>query len=243
MTTAKRKRLISLLVLVACAAALVWFGRGTEIGRYWTDHANIRAFLARHPTSAPLIFVGVYSGFGLTMLPLWPLQTLAGYVFGPVTAIILCQTGNAIAAYVTTAFARWLARGLSLDRVGPLLARAVFFEHRLGSTGIPLVMGARLVHVIPFGPSNVVFGLLGVRPRDVAIGTLLGNVGSVSFYAILGSLGGGLAQEWGVLWKLVLGLVLLNGLMLAPLIVRYRRSRGVAAIQSDSSPGTPGVAG
>jgi uncharacterized membrane protein YdjX (TVP38/TMEM64 family) len=222
----RRKRFFALLVLLAGIALLAWFALAAPTGRYWADQGNIRTFLAAHSASGPLVFLAIYTIVGCTMTPLWPLQSAAGFVFGPVLAVVLCQAGNAVAGFATTALSGWFARGVRMKKVEPLLARLRHFEHRLGSTGIPLVMGTRLIHFVPFGPSNVAFGILGVRPRDVAVGTLLGNVGSVAFYATLGSAGGDPGARWSLLWRMVVGLVALNLLLLTPLVWRYRLSSG-----------------
>ena len=228
MTPQLQRKLIVLFAALLVIATVVWFILFTPTGRIVADHARLRELLANHPNAAPLIFMVIYTAVGCTMIPLWPLQGVAGYVFGPAWALVYCQVCNAISSFLTTAFSEWLITGISMAKVDPLLARLRHFQQRLGSTGIPLVMATRLVHFTPFGPANIAFGIMKLRPRDVAIGTLLGNCGSVGFYAILGAAGANLREDWRAMLKLIAALAVLNVVLLAPIAWRYWRSREIA---------------
>ncbi|HEV7301053.1 MAG TPA: VTT domain-containing protein [Tepidisphaeraceae bacterium] len=220
-----KQKLLRFVVLLLALAGLGWLLLLTPFGRAITDQQRIANLLAEYPTAAPLLFLIGYAFVGCTMLPLWPLQGVAGFVFGPLQATLLCQIGNAIAAYITTAASEWMIRGMSMKKIAPVLAKLRHVQRRLGSTGIPLVMATRLAHFTPFGPFNVAFGIMRLRPRDVAIGTLLGNTGSVGFYTILGAAGGSLRGDWVSMMQLIAALVVLNLLLIAPIAVRYWRSR------------------
>jgi uncharacterized membrane protein YdjX (TVP38/TMEM64 family) len=219
-----RDRRRKLIVLIAASCAMA------GLGWFITDYEQLQALLAANPAAAPLMFVAIYAAVGCTMVPLWPLQGVAGFAFGPLWALLYCQAGNAIAAYVTTALSEWLIGRASMTKIDPLLARLRQVQRRLGSTGIPLVMATRLAHFTPFGPCNVAFGILKLRPRDVAIGTLLGNNGSVGFYAILGAAGNALRSDWPAMLKLSIALATLNVALLTPLAWRYWRSRPTAMV-------------
>ncbi len=225
MTSSKRSRLLTLVAILMATALLLWFLFGTAAGRQWTDQQYVRQVIQSAPTIAPLLFVLVYAVLGCMMIPMWGMQALSGYCFGPIKGAILCTIGGAISAFVTVALAEWMTADMAMRRIEPILTRMRRFQHRLGSTGIPLVMATRLVHVIPFGPSNVAFGLMDIRPRDAAIGTALGVFSGVGFCAVLGSAGPDFKAEWPQVWRMVLVLIAINLTLATPIILKYRKRR------------------
>jgi uncharacterized membrane protein YdjX (TVP38/TMEM64 family) len=224
MTPARRWRIVLLVLLVALIACAMMFLFGTDAGARWRTPAHVHAIVHRHRDLAPFLFFLAYVALACSMLPTWWAALIAGYCFGAVRGLVICQLGNATAAFVTVALAEWFAKGASMKRVGPVIEKLRAFQRRLGATGIPLVIGVRAMHFVPFGASNVAFGLMNMPPRDAAIGTLVGNVGVVALYAILGSAAANNGDdETALRWRLIAGVVALNLVLLVPLVVRYRR--------------------
>jgi uncharacterized membrane protein YdjX (TVP38/TMEM64 family) len=229
--TLSKRRVALIFVFVAIAAALA-FAFGTVVGRRWMDPRVLRGFFLEHEVIAPAACLGLYCVFGCTLAPLWWLQGIAGYCFGAVQAIVICQVGNAVVAFVTVSVSEWMIADISLKKLEPMVVRLRRFQGRIGSTGIPLVMAVRLVHFIPFGASNICFSIMKMRPIDAAVGTLIGNLASVGFYVILGSVGYESAGQWPHTWELIGGLLTLNAILLTPIVVRYVRSgRGATKIR------------
>lgn len=64
----------------------------------------------------------------------------------------------------------------------------------LGRNGLLVVFICRLSYPIPYGVSNYLFGLTGIKRRDIAIGTALGGVPVYAGWVAAGEAGLGLTM-------------------------------------------------
>jgi uncharacterized membrane protein YdjX (TVP38/TMEM64 family) len=77
-------------------------------------------------------------------------------------------------------------------------------------------MAARLMHFLPFGLSNYLFGITRIKLAEVAAGTFLGTIPSISIWVLPGA-GIHVRDNW---WIMAL-IGLLNVLLLIPILLRY----------------------
>ncbi len=123
--------------------------------------------------SSPELYGLVVLVAALFFLPIFPLGVVAGMIFGIGTGYIVMLPGVLVGAYIAgwlgntwlrTPTRRWMRRHHQGERLDTAFAQQ----------GIRFVVLVRLVPVLPFSVQNYVCGALGVRPRDVLTGTLLG---------------------------------------------------------------------
>lgn len=210
--------LVVLILLIATAAALL---TGTPHGRQilHNPHAyaqHVRDFVASHPIKSIAAYVGLYIVLTLLALPVWWLQIFGGYGFGLVMGVIWSQVGGTIGAPLATAIARWIGADWFHAKVESRMDRLRKLDEMMGHNGLLVVMGIRLAYVIPFGLSNYLFGLTSISTIDVALGTLLGNIPSVTAYVTLGA-----DHRLLTSWRYLAMLAAINVLLLLPLAIRY----------------------
>ena len=95
-------------------------------------------------------------------------------------------------------------------------ARLREIDERLGHNGFLVVMATRLMHFVPFGAANYLFGLSRISLIDVVLGTLLGNIPAIAFYVAVGS---GIHPLRN--WRFMAGLAAVNVVLLVPVALRY----------------------
>jgi uncharacterized membrane protein YdjX (TVP38/TMEM64 family) len=184
-THTRRIALLALLLIVAIAFACFWYL--TPTGKAWRHEHAIAHWMEAHRLLAPLGVVAIYLLMGTLAMPVWWLQLLAGRTLGLVEGIVVCQTAATLSAALTAWLAQWSASDFLTVRVEQSMKKLRALEAKLGHNGLLVVMATRLVHVVPFGLSNYLFGLLRIRVRAVLVGTLLGNLPAVCWLVGAGS--------------------------------------------------------
>ncbi len=218
-----RLRLGALVVLLSMilAASIALFT--TELGgriRHDT-HAlghETRGWVAAHPVSAPLAFIGAYIVAAILALPVWWLHVVAGYGFGLIGGVVVSQLAAALGAAAAAGLSRWIGGDYFHRRIEPRLDRVRRLDERLGKNGLLLVMAVRLTPILPHALSNYALGLLRVSLLDVAVGTLLGGTPAACIYVALGENRSRLGD-----WKFWLIVTVITLLVLLPLVLRYLR--------------------
>ena len=61
-------------------------------------------------------------------------------------------------------------------------------DEKMGHNGLLIVMASRLMHFLPFGVSNYLFGITRITLMDVILGTFLGNAPAIAFYVAVGAM-------------------------------------------------------
>jgi uncharacterized membrane protein YdjX (TVP38/TMEM64 family) len=233
MTRAAAERCASLLILIFLAALVAYFLFYTEAGARWHHREYVHARVHEHPIIAPLAFIVAYIVLAVLVLPVWWLQVLAGYCFGLIPGILVCEAGATLAAVSSAGVSRWLAADWFHKKVESHMARLRSLDEKLGKNGLLVVLTIRLLHVVPFSISNYALGLLEVRIRDVAIGTLIGGITTNASYAAAGAFGMQLLHNW----KFIGGIVALNlGTIAAVWLVHRRVERLRTARAAMASP-------
>ncbi len=214
---------VALVLLGLLAGVAVWFLFFTPAGRAAKDNprqaaADVRATVHDHPVEAVSIFLVTYVGLALLCLPVWWLQLFAGVAFGLWIGGGVCLIGSATSAAGTAALADWFAGEWFHSRVEGKIAKLRWLDETLGHNGLLVVMTIRLLHLVPFGLSNVALGLSRVTTLEVLVGTLLGNIPAV---AVCVGLGTGI--NLGTNWRFDGAVVATNLFLLIPLALRYWR--------------------
>lgn len=146
-----------------------------------------RAWVAERPLTAPLAFVAVYIGCALFCLPVWWLQILAGHAFGLAGGVFWTLVASSAGSAVTVFVSQWAGGDWVAARAGGKAARFQRLAAQLGNHGFAVVVASRLLFVLPYGLGNYLVGLTGIKARDAALGTLVGNLPIVAVYVAIGA--------------------------------------------------------
>jgi uncharacterized membrane protein YdjX (TVP38/TMEM64 family) len=219
-TAARVGRIVAIVVLlslvIAAAAVLFLTPRGQILLHNPRQlRGDVGRLVSHHPIGAIFFYGFVYISLGVLALPLWWLQILAGMAFGLPLGVAYTQIASTAGAVLAARFSHWLAADW-FHRLEKSLTRLQSLDETFGRNGLLVVMAVRLCHVLPFGLSNYAFGLTTMQTRDIALGTLLGNLPAVCVYVAIGTGGHPLSD-----WRYVAGIVVLNILLVLPLAVHY----------------------
>jgi uncharacterized membrane protein YdjX (TVP38/TMEM64 family) len=185
-----------------------------DLGRY---QVTARSWVHAHPWVSPAAFVLVYALMAtLMLLPVWWLQVGAGFCFGLGWGITWCTCGATLGAAMSVSVSRsligeWLHERYE-ERWTGRMARLRDVDQRLGSNGVLVVMAVRLLHVVPFGISNYLFGLTRIGALDAALGTCLGGLPSIWFFA-----GNGVDPHMFSHWRTWMEMSVVNAVLLIPI--------------------------
>jgi len=214
-------RIAAILALMIALGLIAWWVWYTPSGQEFSEHPvrNAHHWIDRHRVIAPLTVILAYIFVtSLGVLPVWWLQVASGFAFGTVMGIVWCDLGATAGAVAAFGLSRFLAADYFHKKVESRMARLRNLDEKLGHNGFLVVMLVRLSHAAPFGLSNYMFGVLKINLRDVALGTLLGGIPSITATVMLGHdpHSARQARFW-----IVLGI--LNVALLIPVLVRYLR--------------------
>lgn len=189
----KIKKILSvikvLLLISVIVVPLVFVLRNQEILSYLKDMDKIQLFLNEHNKSAVLIYLAAQiTQIIISVLPGQAFQVAAGYVFGPLMALIYSIIGAVLGTTITF----YLSRILGKDFVD------IFFEKEKSDYYIERLNSKRaytivfFLYLIPGLPKDVISYVGGVseikfKPFIVlsTIGRLPGMFGSIIFGSLL----------------------------------------------------------
>lgn len=215
---AKISALIVLVIAILSAVAWLSF---TERGQYITHHykeagVEFQRWVSGHRAIAPIVFVATFVTCCVLMLPVWWLQILAGYGFGLLWGVLWCEVGSTLGAVAAMHISRWIAADFFHRRVESRLKKLRELDEKLGHNGFLVVIAVRLMHFMPVGVCNYVFGLTTISTIDVIIGTILGSIPVMIFWVATGA---GM-EPWGNPSFYVL-MGMLHIILLSPIALRY----------------------
>jgi uncharacterized membrane protein YdjX (TVP38/TMEM64 family) len=216
-----RMLLLALLLCVIAVAVYALFF--TAAGQQLRDDPhlagrNFRTWVQGHHLIAPAILLLLYILFTLSLMPVWWLQILAGYGFGLWFGIAYSLVGATLAAIASFAMARTLLADYVHTRFEAKHTKLRALDEKMGHNGLLIVMASRLMHFLPFGVSNYLFGITRITLMDVILGTFLGNAPAIAFYVAVGA---GLHPLRN--WRFMVCLTIVNILLLVPVVLRYWR--------------------
>jgi uncharacterized membrane protein YdjX (TVP38/TMEM64 family) len=221
------------ILIIAATSLLLFSPQGATIRSNPQLLADdVQHWVARHPVLAPAVFISIYLLASMLALPVWVLQILSGYGFGLVMGIVWCCISAAVSATLIVKFSHFLAGDYFHDRIEPRMARLHNVMDKVGHNGLLTVMAVRLMHVIPFGLSNYLFGVTSIRPIEAGLGTLVGGLPAIAAYVAAAS---SVRSRW-MFWACLVGV---NVLLVLPIAIRWylthRRPRKPAVL-SPSKP-------
>jgi uncharacterized membrane protein YdjX (TVP38/TMEM64 family) len=158
--------------------------------RWWL--ASAVETLARLGRWGLLLFVGLYVGAAVLLLPAVVLTLGGGAVFGVARGALVVWVGATLGATAAFLIGRYLAR----DWVERRLARHPGFraiDDAVAREGWKIVILTRLSPAFPFVLLNYAFGVTRVSLRSYVAASAIGMIPGIIMYAYLGSLAGSLA--------------------------------------------------
>lgn len=188
MTGSGSKRLGRAAIAAAVAAVV---GLSIAASRLFTlEEAQRAVELCRHAARAhpAAVFAGIALAQALGMAFSLPTKALLVLVAGALLGTVAgaAATGIGVISGTTALFFGWrrLFGAVSLSRFGALASR---LERGLRERPALAVAGLRLVVTIPYGPITIASAASGMRYRDFALGSILGDLPVTALYALAGS--------------------------------------------------------
>lgn len=162
----------------AIVAALVAF-HGLDL--LSTD--EVRAWLAPLGAGAAPAYAAIATLLALLLVPGALLAGVSGLLFGPVLGTAVTMTAAVTSAVISLLIGRAVGRPGMAEVSGPRLEALAAGLERHGTLA---VIGQRLAPGVPDAPCSYLAGLLRVRPRQIALGTLIGSAPRAFSYTALG---------------------------------------------------------
>jgi uncharacterized membrane protein YdjX (TVP38/TMEM64 family) len=141
----------------------------------------------------PVLFVGLYVGAAVLLVPGLPLTLGAGAIFGLATGIVTVGIAGPLAAGAAFLAGRYLARDWVADHIEGNAAFSAI-DHAVAREGWKIVALTRLSPVFPFNVLNYAFGVTSISFRHYFFASWLGTVPGTLLYVYLGSVAGDLAS-------------------------------------------------
>ena len=134
-----------------------------------------------------VLFVLIYIGATVLLIPGSALGLGAGALFGVVRGSVLVSLASTLGATCAFLLGRYLARGWVAKRIE---GRASFaaIDQAVAGEGWKIVLLTRLSPVFPFTLLNYAFGLTRVSLREYVLASWLGMMPGTVMYVYLGSL-------------------------------------------------------
>ena len=223
--------IVLVTAMLTALALLIFSPQGQAIrqdpGAFRQD---VQTWVADHPISAPLVYVVVYVLMTMLAMPVWWLQVMAGYGFGFTMGVAWSAVAAAMSAGLTVQFSHFLIGEYFHEHVEMRLAKLHNIMEKVGHNGFLTVLAIRLMHIVPFGLSNYIFGLTAIKPLEAALGALIGGTPSTAAYVAMASPYRSYWQFWAILVAINVGLIL-------PFIIHWRRNHRHAPADAQPSPG------
>ncbi|MDP9023733.1 MAG: TVP38/TMEM64 family protein [Actinomycetota bacterium] len=207
-----RFRFALLVVLLAGGGAAVLLIGGPS-------REGVQRFVESAGMAAPLVYVVLYAGLTVLLVPGAVLTIAGGVLFGTAAGTALAVVGASLGAAAAFAVGRRLGRDQVERMAGKRLGR---LDRWLERRGFLAVLYLRLFPVVPFNALNYLAGVTGLRTRDYLLATMVGIVpGAFAYAALGGSFDDPTAPEFIAAVSLLIVLVI-GG----PFFNRYLRRRG-----------------
>lgn len=222
-----RKQVVSVLIALAVIALVL----SSETVRAWL--LDTLRWMELHPRAAvPLLAIGLLLSIVL-LAPTWIFMVTAGYLYGTTKAVLLIWPVYVLGATLTFFLARHVAREQVEQRMASR-PRFRALDRAAGQSGFSIVLLTRVALVVPYNLLNYAFGVTSVGFAQYFWGTAIGSVvmvglnayvgASATSLAALGSVGGGLSDDWRIT-VLQLALVLVTMAVLVLFVVRALRQQ------------------
>ena len=179
LTVRRSARLRAGLLVVVLGAALTWL---LAVGA--PSSGDLRGTVDAAGWLGPVVFVAIYIGWTVLLLPGVVPTLVGGAMFGVLAGSILTLIGAVAGATLAFLVARRLGRAPIKELAG---ARAAGVERWVGRHGSLALLYARLVPIVPFNVLNYAAGLASISTRSYVLATAIGIVPGTVAYTALGS--------------------------------------------------------
>jgi uncharacterized membrane protein YdjX (TVP38/TMEM64 family) len=224
----KRFLPLAILLLAIVAAFALGLDDYLSLDQLERHRAQLLGWVERHPRSAPLAFMLIYTAAVALSIPGGAILTMTGgFLFGVVAGTCYVVIAATVGATIVFLIAR-TALGDSLRRkAGPGMRR---MEAGFRENAFNYLLFLRLIPLFPFWLVNLVPALLGVPLTTYVAGTLLGIIPGGLVYASVGNgLGAvfdaGGRPDLGIIFEPEIILPILGLAVLAILPVAYKKIR------------------
>ncbi len=137
----------------------------------------------------PAVFVLAFFVLTGVLLPGWPLNVLAGAVYGPWWGGALTSLASTAAAGAPFLIGRYLARDWIVGTIQKYPRFDAVYRAIGAEASWKVVAGVRLSHALPFGLQNYLLGVTPVRFLPFLLTTWAVTLPGIFFVAYLGHLG------------------------------------------------------
>ena len=205
---------LGIFAVVVVGMGFALKGLGVDFSRLTPDH--LRAFVLSFGVWAPLIYILAYAQ-PLVPLPASLMTGLAGAAFGKWWGTLLALTGATLRASAEFLVARLLGR----DAVAKLLkGKVAALDQKLSHNSFKAVLLIRLIPNFPFDIQNYGLGFSQVKFLPYVVASFLGMLPGCFAFVYLGESITNPKQ----IWKLLLAVLLIVGLMVATSVWKRRHS-------------------
>ncbi|MEO8191369.1 MAG: VTT domain-containing protein [Acidobacteriota bacterium] len=154
--------------------------------REWVD--AFQRWIGALGSAGLFVFAGVYVSAALLLGPVWLLTLVAGLTWPLSTALPLVSAASTLAAAIAFLLARHLARA----RVVAFAARNPTFaavDRAIAQRGWRIVFLLRLSPLVPYGPSNYLYGVTAMRFWPYVLASWIGMLPVTVLYLTIGAAG------------------------------------------------------
>ncbi len=178
------KLLLKVLGIVTLVVMGVVLWRILDLGVI-LDPGRLEAWLLSTGPFAPGLFIVVMAATVLSPLPTFPLDVLAGSVFGPLAGTFYALTGATLGAMTSFLLARWLGR----DLISRFLKGHINFCQQCSDKLLTkIVFMARLIPAVSFDMVSYGAGLTKMSWTKFGLATFIGMVPLTFLYVSFGRL-------------------------------------------------------
>jgi uncharacterized membrane protein YdjX (TVP38/TMEM64 family) len=149
---------------------------------------NMKNFILKFGTWAPIVFVAIYSLRGiLVVIPVGVMSLAGGLAFGQWFGTVYIIIGATIGSCLSFLVVRHLGRDF-IERLGLLRGtRMKSFDEGAAKHGFRIIIFVRLIPLFQYDAVNFGAGLSKMKFRDFALASLIGMVPGGFVNAMLGS--------------------------------------------------------
>lgn len=145
---------------------------------------SIRESIAPLGAWGPLLFIPAGAILGTLLVPGAAISAAAGLLFGPWLGLA-CALASAVLGALLSRRISASAGGEAFEALASERLRVIAELAR--RRGLLAVIVARLLPLLPDGPTNHAFGVAGLRGRHLALGTLIASPPRALSYGLLGA--------------------------------------------------------
>lgn len=173
------------VAVFACAVGLVVALSWLLPVRQWT--VGLAERLRGAGATGVLIFIAVYVGAEVALVPGSLLTMAAGFAYGPIGGLLVASPASVLAATVAfllgrTVLRNWIQRKIAASPKARALDRAI------GKNSFKLILLLRLSPAIPFNVLNYALGLSDANLGRYVVASIVGMLPGTWLYVYLGSL-------------------------------------------------------